>query len=191
MLSPMDAAEPLPTRRFTVEEVLRMVELGILDEDEPIELLDGELVVVTPQGPRHGTTSGALRDRLIALYAGRACVREDKPLVASRHSLPEPDIAVCRGRHADYRHRHPAGADTILVVELAVTSQQVDRRKLALYARAAVPVVWLADLVRGRLDVYTGPQPDGSYASVATLGLDDVVTPPETTEAILVSDLIG
>src|SRR5436190_11722511 len=132
----MGTLEQWPIRRLTVEETLRMLDAGILEEDEPVELLDGVLVEMTPQGPTHSSGTGDLADRLREAYGGRACVREEKPLVASVHSLPEPDVAVVRGRQGTYAKRHPTGADALLVVELALTSRALDRRKAAIYAAA-------------------------------------------------------
>src|SRR5215208_322510 len=97
----------LETRRFTRDEVLRMVEAGILGEDEPLELLDGRLVLMTPQGPEHGYSATTLRDRLQETYRGRAFVREDKPLDCGVESLPEPDLAVIPGTPRDFVTCHP------------------------------------------------------------------------------------
>src|SRR6266545_6472926 len=98
-------------RRFTAEEVLHMVEAGILDPDERIELLEGELVVVTPQGPGHSSRLMALDQLLAEAYRGIGSVRVQLPLDASPHALPEPDIAVVRGSAVDYADRHPGGPD--------------------------------------------------------------------------------
>jgi len=155
-----------------------MVDAGILREDEPIELLDGLLVEMTPQGPLHASATSGLADRLRAAYAGRASVREEKPIEASKVSLPEPDIAVVRGASGAYAARHPGGGDTILVVELAMTSQPVDRRKAAIYATAGIPVYWLLDLAGRKLEIRTSPE-NGTYRSTQILGEADVVTLPD------------
>ena len=133
-------------RRFTVDEVNRMVEEGILGEDEPVELLEGELVIVSPQDPRHAACLVTLTERLAEAYRGVAHVRPQVPLDARPHSLPEPDLAVVKGRPGDYSDRHPSGGDALLVIEIARTSRPIDRRKAGIYAGAGVPVYWLVDL---------------------------------------------
>lgn len=157
-----------------------MVDAGILHEDEPLELLGGELVVVSPQGPRHRYLVTLLRERLVRAYAGSAWVQEDKPLAVSPHDLPEPDVAVIEGEPRDYRAHHPTGSDARLVVEVIVTSHERDRRKLPLYARGGVPEVWLLDAEAERAEVHSGPRPDGRFAQTRTLGPGDGIRPPGT-----------
>jgi Uma2 family endonuclease len=168
------------TRRFTVDEVLKMVEVGILREDEPLELIGGRLIVVPPQGPEHAVANTDLRDRLLVVYRDLGHVREEKPLRVSDTSLPEPDLAVVRGAVRDYAKTHPQGPQAILVIETAMTSQRADHQKAAEYARGGVPVYWLVDLAARRLEVHTEPQPDGRYRLVGVLGEDDEVELPET-----------
>jgi Uma2 family endonuclease len=177
-------------RTFSPREVLRMVEAGILAPDEPVELLEGRLVLVSPQGPAHASVIGALAERLRSAHGTGFAVREEKPLEL-RDSLPEPDLAVVRGAQLDYASRHPGGADTVLVVEVAVTSQELDHEKASVYARAAVPVLWLLDIPARRLEVHTDPQPDGRYRLVAVLGDDDVVAPPGTSARWKVRELLA
>jgi Uma2 family endonuclease len=121
-------AEP-PTRRFSVDEVLRMVEVGILSEDEPLELVDGELFVVPPQSPPHANLTALLADRLRTAYGDGYIVRVASPLVARPDSLPEPDLALVRGSYADFGTRHPRGDEAVLVVEVARSSVRIDRKK--------------------------------------------------------------
>src|SRR5437868_3260205 len=138
----------LPRRRFTVDEVHRMLEDGILHEDEPVELLDGELVVVSPQGPAHASLLAGLNPRLAQAYAGPAHVRAHLPLDLRPYNLPEPDLAVISGDPQDYRDHHPRAGEVWLVVEIARTSQELDRKKAIIYAAAGIPVYWLIDLAQ-------------------------------------------
>lgn len=156
-----------------------MVDAGILRPDEPVELLEGRLVLVSPQGPSHASVVGVLAERLRAAYGVGFAIREEKPVELAT-SLPEPDVAVVRGTQRDYVARHPGGADAVLVVEVAVTSQEIDREKTRLYAEANVPVVWLLDVPARRLEVHTDPQPGGRYRLVQVLAEDDIVTAPGT-----------
>ncbi len=175
----MTAIGHIPERTFSPREVLRMVETGILRPDEPLELLEGRLVRVSPQGPPHASVVGLLAEKLRAAYGTGYALREEKPLELP-DSLPEPDVAVVRGTQLDYAARHPNGADAVLVVEVAVTSQVVDHEKARLYARAGVPVLWLLDVPARRLEVHTDPQADGRYRSVAVLAAEDEVAAPGT-----------
>jgi Uma2 family endonuclease len=148
----------LPRRRFTADEVMRMAEEGILGEDEHVELLDGELVVMSPQGPPHAAWVMELTRILGDAYKGLGHVRAQVPFDAGRHSLPEPDLAVVRGAPLDYRARHPTGRDAFLIIEVARTSQQIDRRKVGIYAAAQAPVYWLIDLPKRHIEIFSQPK---------------------------------
>ncbi len=167
-----------------------MVQAGILREDEPIELIRGELIVATPQGPEHSYATGALADRLRDAYGSAAFVREEKPLVVSATSLPEPDVAVIRGRREDFVDRHPSGSDAILVVETAITSQKTDHETAADYADGGAPVYRHLDRPARRLEVHREPQPDGRYRVVHVLAESDEVEVPETALRWRVGDLL-
>jgi Putative restriction endonuclease len=117
-----------------------MVEAGVIGPDEPLELLEGRLVLVSPQGPPHASLVGALAEKLRAAYGAGHAVREEKPLELP-DSLPGPDVAVVHGAQLDYAARHPNAGDALLVVEVAVTSQALDHEKARIYARAGVPVL--------------------------------------------------
>ncbi|MBI2898358.1 MAG: Uma2 family endonuclease [Deltaproteobacteria bacterium] len=173
----MNLAGELPRRRFTADEVIRMAEAGILGRDDRVELLEGELVVVPPQGPEHAAETVDLQLRL-RVYEPGAHVRPQLPLAGGSEDLPEPDLAVVRGAPRDYTRRHPTGADTILVVEIARTSQAIDRRKAAIYAQMGVPAYWIIDLAKRRIEVRGDPTPDGEYRSTMLLAESDSVSPP-------------
>lgn len=184
--------EPSEHRRFTVDEVLRMVEAGILGDADRVELVDGELLTVSPQGPEHGSLKDELHQRLAEAHAGGgAHVLNQRPVRMGPRGLPEPDLAVVRGEARDYLHRHPSGADVLLVVELAQTSQARDRHKAADYARGGVPVYWLIDLVARRLEVYTEPDPGaGRYRRVRSLGDGELVELPDGGARWAVSSML-
>jgi len=185
----METFEAPPVRRFTADEAMRMVELGIVGEDEHVELLDGALVEMSPQGPAHADAIARLSDRLRAIYPGPARVREEKPLQIGAHSLPEPDVAVIRDPKADYGDRHPTGPEVLLVVELALSSQRIDRRKASTYAAGGVEVYWLVELAARRLELRTTPV-DGAYQVTRVLSEDDVVELPASNERWTVRELL-
>lgn len=162
----------LSRHRFHVDEYHRMIEAGILTRNDRVELLDGEIVEMTPIGSRHVSCVGRLNRLLVMTLGERAFVSPQGAVTISDWSEPEPDIAVCRARPDDYATAVPATADTLLLVEVADTSLRKDRlAKLPLYAAAGVPEVWIVDLTADAIEVYR--EPDGSeYASreVVTTG---------------------
>jgi Uma2 family endonuclease len=179
-------------RRFTADEVTRMVEAGVLREDEPLELLGGELIVVTPQGPAHADAATALRDLFVEAYRGKGVVvRDDKPLAAGPVDLPEPDLAVVHGRRGSFADRHPRGDEAVLVVELARTSLALDRSKAAVYAAGGVAVYWLVDMQTRRIEVHTEPRADGRYAAVRVLSEDDAAELPGGEATVRARDFLA
>lgn len=180
-----------PRRLFTVDEVSQMVEKGILREGERVELLDGDLLVVSPQGPAHSARLAALAHTLTRVYGDVAHPRTQMPLDARPYNLPEPDLAVVRGQPLDYQHRHPVGADTLLLIEVANTSQALDRRKIQIYAAAGVPVYWLVDLVARQIEVFSAPTNGGIFARRRVLGPEEEVELPEVGVRLAVSAIVG
>lgn len=149
-----------------------MVEAGILGEDERVELIDGELIVMAPQGPEHADITTRLHDRLRQAFGDGFVVREANPLVTGTDALPEPDLAVVAGSYADFARRHPRGDEAVLVVEV-VSSVVVERAKAATYARAGVPRYWLLDVNAGRVEAQEDPHADGRYGLVRVLAGGD------------------
>jgi Uma2 family endonuclease len=168
----------LERRKFTVDEVMQMVSAGILDEDDRVELIEGELYLMSPQDPPHAGTTGKLNMLLTRSYSEGFTVRVQLPLIASRHSLPEPDFAVVRGAPETYETRHPSGADAVLVIEVTWSSERMDRRKVGIYAAAGVAVYWRLDLPRRRLEVHETPEEAGTYSVVRVLDEDAEIALP-------------
>ncbi|HTA21840.1 MAG TPA: Uma2 family endonuclease, partial [Polyangia bacterium] len=113
----------------------------------------------------------------------------EKPVSIGPYSLPEPDMAVVRGKADAYARRHPVGVDCILVVETAFSSQRIDRRKGRVYAAGGVEVYWLIDVVARKLELRTTPV-DGTYQVTRVLEESDVIELPESSERWLVRDLL-
>jgi Uma2 family endonuclease len=152
------AVASIPRRRFTTVEYHRMGEIGVLADDERVELLDGQIVRMSPIASPH---AGCV-DRLNALFArrlgGRAIVRVQNPILLDRFSEPQPDLSLLAPRPDYYAKAHPRPRDVLLAVEVIGAGRSYDRTlKLPLYARAELREVWLVDLRRQAIDVYTGP----------------------------------
>jgi len=174
-------------RLFTVEEYHRMAEAGILSEDDRVELIEGELVTMSPIGSRHA----GVVDRLNRLFSRRAgegiIVRVQNPLRLSAHSEPQPDVALLRYRPDFYASAHPGPEDVLLVMEVAETSADADRSlKIPLYARYGIPEAWLVDLLEERIEIYRHLTPQG-YRSLHIAHRGETVSPaliPSLTVAV-------
>ncbi len=127
-------------RPFTVAEYHRMAEAGVLGEDDRVELLEGEIVQMTPIGSRHAACVARLTHLFVDRLQGRAQVNVQNPVHLSERSEPQPDLALLRPRPDFYARAHPGPADVLLLVEVAETSSDVDWTvKIPLYAGAGVP----------------------------------------------------
>lgn len=173
---------PLPTRRWTRIEYERLIDTGILAEDDAVELVDGQLVVREPRHAPHAAATQLVADALRGACQAGWHVRVQLPLALDPDSEPEPDVALVAGTPRDYVEEHPCTA--ALVVEVAFGSLQLDRVvKGALYARAGVPEYWIVNLPDDVIEVYREPAaapdtPHGwAYASMQRLGAGAVVVP--------------
>ena len=144
---------------LSVSDYYRMAQVGILNEDAHVELIDGELFDMAPIGSFHADYI----DRLARLFFKQADdsvrVRIQNPIHLSDFAEPEPDIALVKDNN--YRQQHPTSPDVLLLVEVADTSLHYDRSiKLPLYAKHQIPEVWLIDVKESRLDIYQQPEND-------------------------------
>jgi len=147
--------QTLPRRKFTREDYYRLAELGVLREDERVELIEGEILQMAPIGPEHVAATHSLYDRLRRVFGKGYVVRMQSPLSLG-DSEPQPDLAVVAGSPSDFQHAHPTHA--VLVIEVAQSSLPYDREvKSSLYARAGIPDYWVLDLENRRLEVYRDP----------------------------------
>lgn len=165
---------PSATRSITVAEYHRLAEIGVLGEDDRVELIDGAIVPMSPIGPVHATSVSRLHKHLERTIGDAVEVRSQNPVHLNEHSEPEPDVAVLRLRN--YREALPTPADVVLLIEVADSSPAADRAtKLPLYAAAGIPEVFLVDLIGELLERHTEPK-DGGYQSVITARRGEVVS---------------
>ena len=163
----------MPVHPLTVTDVQRMVAAGIVDEDDRIELLDGVLVEMSPQGAAHAYAVAELTMLAVpvAAAAGLRVVVQGPVDVESPVSLPQPDLAIAPATTPERLF-----TDAVLVVEVSVTSQRLDLgRKAAIYAEGGVPEYWVLDVERRELVVHRDPK-DGHYASVRAHAEHETVT---------------
>ncbi len=160
--TPLFGLPPVPIRRFTVKEYHRMMDAGILTEDDAVELLEGWIVAKMPHNPPHGGTVQCASKRLGRRLPAGWDLRVQSA-VTTGDSEPEPDLAVVRGDEAAYLHRHPGPADIGLLIEVSDSTLSQDRQvKGRLYARAAVPQYWIVNLVDRWIEAYSDPDPSAA-----------------------------
>jgi Uma2 family endonuclease len=148
--------------RFTVAQYERMVEVGILTEEDRVELIDGYVVTKMGKKPPHVWAVDSVEELLRNLLRAGWCVRGENPANIPPFDEPEPDIVVARGTRAAYLQRHPDPADIVLLVEVSDTTYHRDRgKKWDANAKSGIPVYWIVNLTRRRIEVYTDPTPEG------------------------------
>ncbi len=177
--------------RFTVDDFHRMAVAGVFTEDDRVELLEGEITVMTPIGHRHAAVVDFLNDRLGEALRGRALVRVQSPIRLGPHSEPQPDLTLLR-RSADYyRTALPTATDVFCVIEVADTAVEYDRAKRSLYAEAGIPEAWIVDLQAERVEV--SRQPRGArYERTLVVQRGEMVAPEAFPEVALpTADLLG
>lgn len=154
-----------------------MIAAGILGEDERVQLIDGVLVAMTPQGPAYALVIQRLTRLLIQALGEAFEVRPQLPLTLEEDSEPEPDLAVVRAEEARSRKRHPGTA--LLVIEVAGESLRLDRgSKAAVYARADIPEYWIVNLAEAKVEVHREPdRAAGSYRTTASLSPGEILSP--------------
>ncbi len=148
----------LQRRWFSVDDYYRMLEAGILTEDDRVELIEGEVIRMSPIGKFHASCVNRLNAMLGRLVGRSAIVSVQNPVRLNDFSEPQPDIALLKPRDDFYSSAHPTADDVLLIIEVADTTAQYDRMvKIPLYALSGIPEVWLVDLGRDLIEVYARP----------------------------------
>jgi Uma2 family endonuclease len=178
------ARYPVPRHRLTRRDYYRLGEAGILREGDRVELLEGQLVDMSPIGPRHAIVVDNLTELLVTRFAARARIRCQQPVVLDDGSEPQPDFGLVRRPWRGFPHTHPAPGDIFLLIEVSDSSLDFDSTvKLELYARAGIREVWIVDLTTDGVLLHRGPS-GGGYGSVArveSVGMLDVEGLPGVT----------
>ena len=189
-------APPLPKWvarwKFDVHQYHAMAKAGVLNEDDRVELIDGEIVAMSSIGPAHkGAVNSSNRFWVIRL-GERAVVQIQSSVRLDERNEPEPDVAILKPRDDFYASRHAGPDDVLLLIEVSDTTLRYDRRiKLALYARFGIPEVWIANIRARAIEAYTDPV-NGEYTSLQTFRRGQTITPTAFPDVVLpVSDIIG
>ncbi|MBH8563884.1 Uma2 family endonuclease [Nostoc sp. CENA67] len=154
--------------KWSIDEYHRMIEAGILS-DRKVELLQGEIVEISPEGEPHAYCSDEAGEYLAKLLAGRAKVRQAKPITLPNNSEPEPDIAIVQALGREYREHHPYPENIFWLIEYANSSLEKDLEiKSKIYAQAGISEYWVVNLKKLHLVVFREIL-DGEYATKLTL----------------------
>ena len=191
LAEPQVQVEPT-RRRISVYEYHAMGEAGILGIDERVELIDGEIITMSPIGPEHGASVDAGTYFLVSLIRNRAIVRVQGNVRLDEYNEPQPDFALLKWRDDFYRHELPGPDDVMLIIEVSDSSLSYDRnRKLALYARFGVPEVWIANIPARVVEVYRD-RADGEYTDSRVYSPGEMVSPAAFGDVeVSVSHFIG
>jgi Uma2 family endonuclease len=185
-------AAEITRRRFTVDDYHRLAAVGILMEDDRVELVDGDIVTMSPIGARHAGCVTQLEAYLHRSIGDVAQIRAQNPLQLGTDGEPEPDIAVVRPRADYYKQAHPTPMDVFMLMEVADSSLDYDRSvKLPLYAGAQIRETWLVDLEGGAVERHTNPV-DGSYRLLLRAGRGETVESTTVPGLVFrVEDVLG
>ena len=172
-------------RPLTVAEYHRMGEVGILTEDDRVELIEGELVAMSPIGSNHAGTVNAFTRRLVEVVGERGVVAVQNPVQLDDLSEPQPDFAVLKPRSDYYRRATPRPDEVLLIIEVADSSLAYDRAvKRALYARHKIPEFWIVNLEAAEVEVCRKPTGD-HYASISRVGHKGTLEPELLPGAVI------
>lgn len=149
-------------RKFTVEQYHKMVDSGILKEDDRVELMRGEIIEMSPIQTKHAACVNRLVNLLIHLLGNSVILAPQNPVVLSDNSEPQPDVTLLQPREDFYENAHPQANDIFLIIEVADTTVKYDREvKIPLYAENNIIEVWLVDINQQCVEVYREPATNG------------------------------
>lgn len=185
----MNSVTAAPTYQFSVEEYLKLGEVGIFDEDDRVELLNGEIVLMSPIGIRHMNAARRLVNHFARRFGKRCLVDAQNPLVIDSKSMPQPDVMLLRPDLDESRAPRPE--DVLLLVEVAESSLFYDGTdKRDAYARNGIGEYWMIDLTRNELHVFRHPNLHG-YREEFVVRKDEPIAPLAfADESVALNDLL-
>jgi Uma2 family endonuclease len=166
-----------PKRRFTADEYQRMGRVGILSPEDRVELIDGEILTMTPIGTRHNACVSAANRALVRAAGDEAIVQPEGSIRLDFYNEPQPDLVLLRPRADFYASRHASAADILLIVEIADSSFEYDRDvKGRLYADSGIAEYWLAELKADVVWRYSVPE-GGAFRRVEQCRRGESIAP--------------
>lgn len=171
--------------QFTVTDYARMRETGILNEDDRVELIDGEVRLMSPIGPFHAAIVKRLNTLLSERISPTVIISIQDPIQLTDYTEPQPDVALLQYRADFYANAHPVADDVLLALEVSDSSLDYDRdEKLPRYAEGHIPEVWIIDLPHLTVEQYTQPR-NGKYLSKRLLERGDTLISTSVPDVIL------
>jgi Uma2 family endonuclease len=186
------AAEGFDRRAFTVDDVRRMIDAGVLREDENVELIEGELVMMAAKGPLHDIVKSLLAMAMTRAAPDGLVVGVENTLQLAENILVDPDISLVRRSvyQADQSFARPKAADALLLVEVAVSSISYDRNvKARLYARHGIREFWVIDANERVTWIYTQPRGDTWESIIERKASEPLTTPALPGFSIKLSEI--
>ena len=179
-------------KRFTVDDYYRMAATGILSENDRTELIEGEIIEMSPIGDPHMNAVNRATMIFARGIGDKVVVSVQNPAFMDRYNVPQPDVVLIRPREGFYGEGKPNPEDVVLLIEVSDTSLRFDRKvKAPIYARNGIREVWIIDLQGEAIYVYREPR-GNTYVSIETKGRVDRISPEAFPDfAVNVSDLIG
>ena len=160
--SKIEMTVQLLRRKFTVEQFHKMAESGILNEDDRVELIRGEIIEMAAIGTKHAACVRRLNNVLHRIFGDEVIISVQNPIGLDDSSEPQPDVVLLKPREDFYASAHPQPKDVFLIIEVADTTIKYDREvKIPLYAEEGVIEVWLVDINLECVEVYREPATDG------------------------------
>jgi Uma2 family endonuclease len=175
-------------RRWSKKEYYRLGELGFF-QGQRVELIEGQLMVHSPQRSLHADVVDGVDDVLSRLFGSGYLVRCQLPLDLGQTTEPEPDVAVVAGTRRQFRNAHPTSA--VLLVEVSDTTLAYDRNwKGSLYARAGIADYWIVNLVDNQVEIYRDPVPDPGAQFGYRYNNRTDLRPPATVNPLALSQAV-
>jgi Uma2 family endonuclease len=164
-------------RLFTVHEYHRMVDAGILCEDDRVELIRGEIIEMSPIGPRHNAAILRANHTLSRIVGNHAIIGVQGSIRLDEYDEPQPDVYLLRPKDDFYASGHAGAPDIFVIIEMADSSLEYDTEvKMPLYAETGVPEYWIADIRNDRLIAYSNPR-ENTYSATRELHRGETITP--------------
>ena len=179
-------------RIFDVDEYHRMADAGILSEDDRVELIEGEIIMMSPIGRRHAAEVNRLTARFHQWLGQAAMVSVQNPIKLDDHSEPQPDIALLKPCADFYEHSNLEIDDILLIIEVADSSLDFDRKvKIPLYAGKGIEEAWIVNLPEDVIEIYADAR-NGKYEKFRTAHRGEILTPLRIPSlSIPVKDILG
>ncbi|MEO0895393.1 MAG: Uma2 family endonuclease [Bacteroidota bacterium] len=177
--------------RLSISQYNKMIDAGILTENDKVELINGEIIQMSPIGHKHITTVNRLNMLFASQFAPEAIVSIQNPVQLGTYNEPEPDVVLIKGPFKRYKNRKPALEDVFVIIEVADSSLRFDREiKASMYAKENVPMYWIVNVEEDTVEVYTQPTPTG-YIQCELSTVNDKIDISGLGQPVWVKDFLG